>query len=143
MLYDTYGKPVTHKSFEGKYYLIYFGFTLCPDVCPISLNKLAKAMRKVKNSKEYKYFELETIFVSIDPDRDTNERIRKYCSIFDESIIGLTHKSNDNQELKDMLKKFKIHSSKIYISEEDEEEDKKSLEDNAPEVASMQTDGIE
>lgn len=59
MLYDTNGNVVTHKNFEGKYYLIYFGFTMCPDVCPISLNKIAKARRIVQKSKEYKYFDLE------------------------------------------------------------------------------------
>lgn len=42
---------MTHKDFEGKYYLIYFGFTYCPDVCPVSLMKMAKALNKVKASK--------------------------------------------------------------------------------------------
>jgi protein SCO1/2 len=78
MLYDTDGNVMTHKNLEGKYYLIYFGFTLCPDVCPISLNKTSKAKRIVQKSKEYQYFDLESIFVSLDPDRDTNERIRQY-----------------------------------------------------------------
>ena len=44
LLYNTKGEPVTHKDFEGKYYLIYFGFTFCPDVCPVSLMKMAKAL---------------------------------------------------------------------------------------------------
>jgi protein SCO1/2 len=44
MLYNTKGEPVTHKDFEGKYYLIYFGFTFCPDVCPVSLMKMSKAL---------------------------------------------------------------------------------------------------
>lgn len=44
MLYNTKGEPFTHKDLEGKYYLIYFGFTFCPDVCPVSLMKMAKAM---------------------------------------------------------------------------------------------------
>lgn len=48
LLYDTNGNPVTHKDFEGKYYLIYFGFTFCPDICPVSLNKMARAMNIVK-----------------------------------------------------------------------------------------------
>jgi protein SCO1 len=96
LLYDTKGEPVTHKDLAGKYYLIYFGFTFCPDVCPVSLMKMAKAMNIVKASKEYSYFDLDAIFVSVDPDRDTNERIEEYCKIFDPSIKGLTHKSNDN-----------------------------------------------
>jgi protein SCO1/2 len=52
LLYDTKGEPVTHKDFEGKYYLIYFGFTFCPDVCPVSLMKMSSALNKVKASKE-------------------------------------------------------------------------------------------
>lgn len=125
---------VTHKDFEGKYYLIYFGFTFCPDVCPISLQKMAKAMNIVKSSKEYKYFDIEAIFVSVDPDRDSNERIEEYCKLFDPSLIGLTHKSNSNPELKETLKKFKIHVSKILLTEEEEQEDIKSLKEHAPEV---------
>jgi len=83
MLYDTKGDPVTHQDFQGKYYLIYFGFTFCPDVCPVSLMKMAKAVEKVRASKEYKYFDIESIFVSVDPDRDSSERITQYCKIFD------------------------------------------------------------
>ncbi len=82
-LYDTKGRAYSHNNLQGKYYLIYFGFTLCPDVCPISLNKLQKAVKKVKASNDYKYFDIETVFVSVDPDRDSNERIREYCNIFD------------------------------------------------------------
>lgn len=66
---------MSHKDLAGKYYLIYFGFTFCPDVCPVSLMKMAKALNQVKASKEYNYFELEALFVSVDPDRDSNERI--------------------------------------------------------------------
>ena len=133
-LYDTAGNPVNHKDFSGKYYLIYFGFTQCPDVCPMSLQKIAKVLNQIKKSKEYKYFDLECIFVSVDPDRDTADRIKNYCKLFDDKIIGLTSLSNDHPELKDMLKRFKIHSSKIYLSKEDEEEDKKNLLKNVPEL---------
>lgn len=125
---------MTHKDFEGKYYLIYFGFTFCPDICPVSLNKMTKAMNMVKESKEYQYFKLDAIFVSVDPDRDSNERIEEYCKLFDPNLIGLTHKSNNNPELKEILKKFKIHVSKILLTDEEEEEDRKSLEEHAPQV---------
>jgi cytochrome oxidase Cu insertion factor (SCO1/SenC/PrrC family) len=131
---------MTHKDLEGKYYLIYFGFTFCPDVCPVSLMKMAKALNKVKESKEHKYFDIDALFVSVDPDRDTNERIEEYCKIFDPSIIGLTHKSNDHPELKDMLRKFKIHVSKIYLTEDEEKEDLETLKENAPEVIDKMKD---
>ena len=96
--------------------------------------KMAKALNQVKASKEYNFFDLEAIFVSVDPDRDTNERIEEYCKIFDPSIIGLTHKANNNPELKDILKKFKIHVSKILLTDEEEAEDMKSLQEHAPQV---------
>ena len=112
---------------------------MCPDVCPISLQKVTKAVRAIKKSKEYKFFELEQLFVSIDPDRDSNQRIKQYCEIFDKSLIGLTHKSNDNPELKEILKKFKIHSSKIYLSEEEQKEDEESLKINAPDVLQVES----
>jgi len=133
-LYDTKGEAVTHASLAGKYYLIYFGFTYCPDVCPVSLMKVAKALDKVKASKEYAYFDLVPLFVSVDPDRDSNERIEEYTKIFHPDLIGLTNKTNSSPELKSILKSFKIHVSKIFLTEEDEEEDLKSMEENAPEV---------
>jgi cytochrome oxidase Cu insertion factor (SCO1/SenC/PrrC family) len=70
-LIGTDGKPVSSKDLEGKYYLIYFGFTHCPDICPNSLTKLAKAVAKVKKTKEANFFDLKTVFISVDPDRDS------------------------------------------------------------------------
>ena len=140
LLYDTEGNVFTHKNLEGKYYLIYFGFTMCPDVCPISLNKVAKAKRMVQKSKEYRYFDLESIFVSLDPDRDTPERIKRYCKIFDKDMVGLTHKSNNDPELKSILKSFKIHSSKIFLTEEEQREDEESMKAVAPEVIEAMQD---
>ena len=134
MLYDTKGEPFTHKNVAGKYYLIYFGFTFCPDVCPVSLMKLSKAIDKVKASKEYAYFDIVPIFVSVDPNRDSNARIDEYVKIFHPDLLGLTQKNNDSPELKAMLKSFKIHVSKIFLSEQDEAEDMKTLAENAPEV---------
>ena len=107
MLYDTEGQPFTNENLAGKYYLIYFGFTYCPDVCPVSLMKMARALDKVKESKEYKYFDLVPLFVSVDPDRDSNERIEEYVKLFHPDLKGLTHKKNSSPELKSILKSFK------------------------------------
>lgn len=62
---------------------------------------------------EAQYINLKTIFVSVDPDRDTPERIDKFLSYFDKSIMGVTAPTNDDQNLKDAMKKFKIYASKI------------------------------
>lgn len=73
---------------------------------------------------ESKFIKLKTVFVSVDPDRDDYEKIKKFLSIFDADIIGLTSTSNDDPDLKDMLRKFRIYSTKIEYDMMDEEEKK-------------------
>ena len=62
---------------------------------------------------EYQFINLKTIFVSVDPDRDTPEKIDKFLSFFDKSMIGVTGRKNNDESLKDCMKKFKIYASKI------------------------------
>lgn len=70
-LLDTKGRKVSSKDFRGQYYLIYFGFCNCPDICPNSLTKLRKALEQIRKLPESEFFKLRSIFVSVDPDRDT------------------------------------------------------------------------
>jgi cytochrome oxidase Cu insertion factor (SCO1/SenC/PrrC family) len=60
------------------------------------LTKLSKAVAKVKKSKEANFFDLKTIFVSVDPDRDTPEKISKFIKLFDPEMIGVTGKANQD-----------------------------------------------
>ncbi len=62
--------------------------------------KLSKAVEKVKKTKEGKFYDLKTIFVSVDPDRDTNEKIVKFINAFDPSMIGVTGASNEDPALR-------------------------------------------
>jgi len=71
-LHDNSGKAFGSADLKGSYYLIYFGFCNCPDICPTSLFKLGKAVSKVKQSPEAQYFSLRSVFVSVDPDRDSD-----------------------------------------------------------------------
>ena len=112
-LLGTDGKPFSSKNLEGKYYLIYFGFTHCPDICPNSLTKLAKAVSTVKRSKEANFFDLETVFVSVDPDRDSAEKLQKFISVFDPDMIGVTGTHNQDPALRECMRKFKIYASKL------------------------------
>jgi len=69
---------------------------------------------------ENKYIRLKTIFVSVDPNRDKKENIKKFLSFFDDSIIPVSGRTNDDPMLKNMMKKFKIYATRIDIEEEDE-----------------------
>lgn len=73
---DHNGKPFSSTDLAGTYYLIYFGFTKCPDICPATLIKLGRVLRLIKKMPEYHYLNLKTVFVSCDPDRDTPKRLK-------------------------------------------------------------------
>lgn len=72
---DLNGNKYSNLNLKGSYYLLYFGFCNCPDICPNSLHKLSKAIENVKVMPEAKYINLKSVFVSVDPDRDTFDRI--------------------------------------------------------------------
>jgi len=116
-LIDMQGNTVTDQDFKGAYYLLYFGFCNCPDICPISLQKISKALALIRKMPESKYIKLKTVFVSVDPDRDTPERMQKFLKHFDSSIIGLTGRSNDDSDLRNMMNKYRIYASKIEMDE--------------------------
>jgi protein SCO1 len=85
-LFDTSGEPVAlAEAFAGDPTLLFFGYTSCPDICPIHLATIASAMDATNTT----YDDLDVVFVSVDPDRDTPERIDEYLANFDRRITGL------------------------------------------------------
>jgi protein SCO1/2 len=79
-------RPVTLSEFRGKPVLLYFGYTTCPDACPTTLADLRMAMQELGSDKD----QVQVLFVSVDPERDTAERLAAYLKYFDPSFIGLT-----------------------------------------------------
>jgi len=120
-LWDMDGKEISSQDLEGHNYLIYFGFCNCPDVCPQSLYKISKALAILRQMPENQYIRLKTIFVTVDPNRDKKANVKKFLSYFDESIIPVTGRSNNDPALKNMMKKFKIYATKIELDAEDEQ----------------------
>jgi len=82
---DTYGNLVKDEDFRGKFVLIYFGYMSCPDVCPTTLSVLSEVMQDLGDINE----DLKVVFVTVDPDRDTPEKLHEYLGFFDERIVGL------------------------------------------------------
>jgi protein SCO1/2 len=84
---DTAQGPVALQDFRGKVVLLYFGYTFCPDICPTSLLATAAALRALNPAE---LAQVQTIFVSVDPERDTVKQLADYVRFFHPSIIGAT-----------------------------------------------------
>jgi protein SCO1/2 len=85
-LVDGNGHTVTDRDFRGRYLLVYFGYTFCPDVCPTTLNEVAAAFDKLGPQAD----KVQALFITVDPQRDTPEVVRDYAAAFSPHIIGLT-----------------------------------------------------
>ncbi|HET6182510.1 MAG TPA: SCO family protein [Acetobacteraceae bacterium] len=85
-LIDQSGRRVSAASFRGKYMLVYFGYTYCPDVCPTTLTDVAGALDKLGPKADA----IVPIFITVDPQRDTPEVLKTYVAAFSPRIIGLT-----------------------------------------------------
>lgn len=105
-LIDHTGKPCTSKDFLGKWILIYFGFTHCPDVCPEELEKIVKTVDLVE--KKVGEGKLIPLFITVDPDRDSPQAIEKYIREFSPKIIGLT---GDKRAIDSVTKRYRVYYS--------------------------------
>jgi protein SCO1/2 len=85
-LLDTSGKTVTDQTYRGKWLLIYFGYTFCPDACPTALNNVSGALAKLGSVAE----KIQPLFITVDPKRDTPQVMADYLKSFDPRIVGLT-----------------------------------------------------
>ena len=106
-LNDVNNNLITEKSFQGPATALFFGFTHCPDVCPMTLNKLSIILERLK--KENK--SLKVFFISIDPERDTPEVMRDYLSSFGNQFIGIT---GEPEKIFKLSQSWSIVSQKIF-----------------------------
>lgn len=124
-LQGTDGQSVTPEDSEGTVRLLYFGFTSCPDVCPTTLTDLRRSVRQLPEQFQN---DVTTLFVSVDPQRDTPERLASYVDFFGDRIVGLTA---DEPALRKLAKRYRTtfgyddpdasgnynvsHSSAVYV----------------------------
>ena len=89
-LTDQDGKKVRWDSFKGKYRLVYFGYTYCPDICPVDLQKIAQAFIRFEKQDPARAAKVQPIFITVDPERDTVPVVKNYVRAFHPRLIGLT-----------------------------------------------------
>src|ERR1051326_7736534 len=85
-LIDGDGHPVTEQTWRGKYMLVYFGYTFCPDVCPTTLSSVADALDKLGPRAE----RIQPLFITVAPKRDTVPAVKQYAAAFGPRFVGLT-----------------------------------------------------
>ena len=90
VLTDQDGRRFDSRSLAGRYPVVYFGYTFCPDVCPLDMQKLAKGLRAFEASDPARAAKVQPIFITIDPARDTPAVLKQYVNAFHPRLIGLT-----------------------------------------------------
>ncbi len=109
-LKDMNNNIITHDSFEGSLVAIFFGFTHCPDVCPMTLNKMDIVFSKLKEENK----PLKLFFISVDPERDSPEVVKNYLSSFENNFIGIT---GEPEKIYLLSKSWGILSQKIFLED--------------------------
>mgnify|MGYP000851892897 CR=1 FL=1 len=105
-LIDHTGKSVMEQDFRGKWTLVFFGFTYCPDVCPTTLDKVARLMNRLEKDGE----NIWPLFISVDPERDKPAVLKKYVAAFHPRIVGLTGTA---EQVKAATDAFKVYYAKV------------------------------
>jgi protein SCO1/2 len=103
-LVSSNGQNVSERSYRGKWVLIYFGYTYCPDACPTTLNNISVALDKLGSDAR----DLQPLFVTVDPQRDTRAAMADYLKSFDSRIIGLT---GTQDQIDRTVKEFRVYAS--------------------------------
>jgi protein SCO1/2 len=110
-LTDQNGATVTDRDFLGRPFLVFFGFTHCPDVCPTTLFEVSEIMRKLGPDAE----RMRAVFITVDPERDTPQALKDYMSSFDPRLKGLT---GDVPAIAAVAKAYRVYFKKVPLEPE-------------------------
>jgi protein SCO1 len=105
-LVDQNGKTVTDADLKGRPFLVFFGFTHCPDVCPTTLFEVSEVLRQLGSDAD----RTRALFVTVDPERDTPDKLKDYLASFDPHLIGLT---GTPEEVERVLKAYRVYYKKV------------------------------
>jgi protein SCO1 len=111
-LVDGTGKVITDQDMKGKPYLVFFGFTHCPEVCPTTLFELSEVFRSLGADAD----KTAGLFITVDPERDTPAVMKDYLANFDPHLHGLT---GTREQIDPVLRSFRVYSQKISLKDGD------------------------
>lgn len=114
-LVDTAGNPVKWKDFDGKYRMVYFGYAYCPDVCPFDVQRMIKGYTLFAKDHPELAAEVQPIFVTVDPERDTPKVVGEFTRAFSDKLVGLT---GTPENVAAAAKTFAIYTKKGEVNEE-------------------------
>jgi protein SCO1/2 len=125
-LVDERGRAVTDERFRGRFMLVYFGYTYCPDVCPLGLKIMSEAVAATGAGSE----RIVPIFITVDPGRDTSEVLAAYTDYFHPRLIGMTE---TREQIDDAEKTFGVRSFKLFLPPtfDDEDNERENDSDNS------------
>jgi protein SCO1/2 len=108
-LVDETGRPVTSQSFAGQWRLMYFGYSFCPDVCPVDTANLAAGFSAFEKAAPERAARVKPLFVTVDPERDTPAVLREFTDSFHPRLVGLT---GSPDQVAAALKTFRIYAKR-------------------------------
>jgi cytochrome oxidase Cu insertion factor (SCO1/SenC/PrrC family) len=120
-LVDGTGQTVTDASYRGRYMLIYFGYTFCPDVCPTALSLMAAALDKLPEAEAR---DIVPLFITVDPERDTAKVVKDYAAAFHPRMIGLT---GSPEQVAAAERAYKVYAAKAKSANGDYTMDHSSI----------------
>jgi protein SCO1 len=113
-LVDHNRRPATERDFAGRYRVVYFGFSHCPDVCPTDLATVGQALRRFEKQDPARAAKVVPVMITVDPERDTPEALKAYVSAFHPRLVGLT---GTPQQIADVARAHAVYYAKEPPSE--------------------------
>ncbi len=105
-LMNSDGETVRWSDFAGQYRIVYFGFTFCPDICPTDTQRMAQGLEMFAEKQPERAAKIQPMFISIDPARDTPEKVGEYAAAFSDRLIGLT---GSQEQVKAAADTFRVY----------------------------------
>jgi protein SCO1 len=107
-LIDQNGKPLSDQDLKGRPFLVFFGFINCPDICPTTLFEMSEVLRRLGPDAD----RVRGLFITIDPERDTPDKLKDYLSSFDPHLVGVT---GDPNAIAAAAKAYRVYTKKVPL----------------------------